>query len=126
RALHGTPLPAADAVRLLIPVAGALEHAHLCGVIHRDLKPANILLQDQAPPTPKLAPVEAARPEGGASPGAVAAARGLVFRSSVVPKITDFGLAKVVNDSGRSTTGAVMGSPSYMPPEQARGKAVGP
>src|SRR5271157_4823977 len=53
----------------------------------------------------------------------------ILFTADGVPKITDFGLAKrLESDSNQTETGQIMGSPSYMAPEQARGhtKDVGP
>ena len=52
----------------------------------------------------------------------------VMFGADGTPKITDFGLAKRLEDEGYTETGQVLGSPSYIPPEQAQGRAkeVGP
>ncbi len=94
RYLHETgPLPPTEALALLLPVMRALSFAHSQRVVHRDLKPENIFLCDT--------------PEG------------------LVPKVIDFGIARVTDALGQSAqqtqTAQVMGSPSYMSPEQAAG-----
>jgi WD40 repeat protein/tRNA A-37 threonylcarbamoyl transferase component Bud32 len=89
------------AAQMLVKVARAVHHAHQRGILHRDLKPSNILL-DGGPDAP------------------------LTQRQ---PHVTDFGLAKRVQGDSTSPpasqltqSGAIMGTPSYMPPEQAMGK----
>jgi serine/threonine protein kinase len=111
------PQPPARAAELVEVLARAIHVAHQRGVIHRDLKPANILLQrDEGRGT------RDAEPTGSASP--------LAPRPSpLIPKITDFGLAKRLDVSGGPTlTQHVLGTPSYMAPEQATGQSrnVGP
>jgi hypothetical protein len=104
---RGEPVPVETAARLVAALAEAVEHAHRRGVLHRDLKPSNILLASPADPA----------------------------ATDLSPRITDFGLAKLVEDGSGATlagcptqTGAVLGTPRYMAPEQAdgRSKAVGP
>ncbi|MDR3620167.1 MAG: protein kinase [Paludisphaera borealis] len=101
------PATARGAARLVALLADAVAHAHDRGVLHRDLKPSNVML-----------------------PGAV-------FETDVeklTPRITDFGLAKLEEDGARgddqatrlllTQTGDLIGSPAYMAPEQATGKAA--
>lgn len=88
------PLGAVAACRLILPIIEGLSLAHDSGIVHRDLKPANIFL---------------AR-EGG----------------RIQPKLLDFGIAKFETGEVNPTLtldGAVLGSPSYMAPEQARGQS---
>jgi serine/threonine-protein kinase len=114
--LTGRPLPAEQAAAVLEPLARAVHHAHQQGIVHRDLKPANILLQmtneerKMKNEDPRLATSD-------------------IFHWSLfTPKITDFGLAKrLQEEDGLTKTGVILGTPSYMAPEQAKGtKEVGP
>jgi serine/threonine-protein kinase len=115
RLIADGPLPSADAARIVSAVARAVHHAHQLGIVHRDLKPANVLMAEheiRGSDTGKAAP----------NPSPTAS----------IPLVTDFGLAKwmgATDTDGRLTqTGAVVGTPSYMPPEQASANrgAVGP
>jgi tetratricopeptide (TPR) repeat protein len=111
RRLSAGPLSARDTAALLETLARAVEHAHRSGVVHRDLKPSNVLLTPS--PAAESSGTEARRDD----------------LADSIPKIVDFGLAKFeATDSDPTLSGAVLGTPNYMAPEQARGdaKRVGP
>src|SRR4051794_19147541 len=106
--LGRTPQHDRPAARLVEMLARAVHFAHDKGIVHRDLKPENILL--------------AASPRGQGPYTDPDAAQ--VARLYGVPKIADFGLAKRLDGgAGLTRTGQVMGTPNYMAPEQAAGKA---
>ena len=101
-----------ESARLIIALARAIHLAHCQGIVHRDLKPGNILL---------------AKP--GCEPAVRRAANPGPPLAECTPKISDFGLAKKLGDDSNLTRShAIMGTPSYMAPEQAGKlrKEVGP
>ncbi len=115
--LDGTPLPPAQAADLVRTLALAMEAAHQAGVVHRDLKPANVLVGQAIHPGSS----EDVRLESLTYRG--------VRLESLTCRITDFGLARWLDEgestdaqrAGMTRSGAVLGTPSYMAPEQAGG-----
>jgi WD40 repeat protein/serine/threonine protein kinase len=121
RQLAGNPMPPQAGAALVQTLADAVQYAHERGVVHRDLKPANVLLagsRDAPNRTDGTDGTNESYPSHRSHPS-----------HSVVPKITDFGLAKRLDqDSAKTRSGAIVGTPSYMAPEQAGGRTrdVGP
>ena len=101
-------IPPRQAALIALRMAEALHHAHDRQIFHRDVKPSNILLEPRT-----VHPFRSGD-------------EGLPF----TPKLTDFGLAKVVEEGHNedTRTGAILGTPRYMSPEQAEGrlKDMGP
>ena len=92
---RGPPISEGELLSIARAILDVLEVAHKAGVVHRDLKPENLFL--------------ARDPEKPDAPPKI--------------KILDFGLARVAERGGNKTVvGLAIGTPSYMPPEQASGR----
>jgi serine/threonine protein kinase len=110
------PLSPREAAALVVTLARAVHAAHQQGIIHRDLKPGNILFTGGAG-QPAVVPDAniAVAASGFSTPDKVA---------TISLKITDFGLAKRLDQAGQTRTGSILGTPSYMAPEQASGQGA--
>jgi len=97
-------IPVGEALRIAKQIAEAVEAAHERGIVHRDLKPGNIKLRDDG--TVKVLDFGLAKAMEPAAPGTA---------GSLAPTITTPAMTQV---------GVILGTASYMSPEQARGKPV--
>jgi WD40 repeat protein len=105
------------AARVVMALARAVHHAHQRGILHRDLKPANVLLSAAGGLAESSSTSALGDTPGPARPPPASQAL-----DDVVPKIADFGLARRIDqDSSLTHSGMVVGTPSYLAPEQAGG-----
>jgi serine/threonine protein kinase len=100
----GPVMPPEIAAALVMQVLSALSRAHAEGIIHRDVKPENILIAGLGAPTSQ-------RPS---DPN----------RAVPIAKLTDFGIAKILDAASMTSTGQILGSPAHMAPEQIEGGDV--
>ncbi|WP_240034840.1 serine/threonine-protein kinase [Glaciihabitans arcticus] len=91
------PVSSADAAHLTADLAEGLHVVHQNGIVHRDIKPANVLLADSALPDRE-------------------------FRA----KLADFGIASLVDSTGITATGTIIGTAAFLSPEQALGRTITP
>src|SRR5262249_3246742 len=112
--LAGRPQPQREAAQLVEILARAVHYTHERGIIHRDLKPSNILLASVV-----RSPSSVAK-----EPASTGTDYGLRTTDyGLIPKITDFGLAKLLDRGGTTRSEALLGTPNYMSPEQAAGNS---
>src|SRR5271166_3484547 len=101
---HGA-MPPEIAAAFALELLAAIAHANSAGVVHRDIKPENVLIEHRP-----QADKEGETPAPGGD--------------RVMVKLTDFGIAKLLDAQGVTSTGQVLGSPAHMAPEQIEGGDV--
>ncbi|MET1066127.1 MAG: serine/threonine-protein kinase [Arthrobacter sp.] len=94
--IRHSPLPLDEVAVIGAGVSDGLAYLHTLGIVHRDVKPANILLVQLRPGEP------------------------------LRPKLTDFGIARIVDGTRLTATGTMVGTAAYLSPEQSRGADLGP
>ena len=94
--IRHSPVPLDEIAVIGAGIADALAYVHGLGIIHRDIKPANILLVQIRPGEP------------------------------LRPKLTDFGIARIVDGTRLTATGTMVGTAAYLSPEQAMGSPLSP
>ena len=141
-------MPAEVGAAIVLELCDALTHAHEAGIIHRDVKPENVLVElpcgckgsphgagdSDMPPRRGPDDSPSGRPSDPSprssdrrgSDAERSGRRSLRGRDHVVIKITDFGIAKILDAQGVTATGQVLGSPAHMAPEQIEGGEVDP
>ena len=126
---HGA-LPPEIGAAIVLELLSGIGHAHASGVIHRDVKPENVLIE--------LLPRSSSASQkdigtlnpGPRSSGAMLSSSADSKRSRshegerISVKLTDFGIAKLLDAQGVTSTGQVLGSPAHMAPEQIEGGEV--
>lgn len=93
--LRDGPLAPTDAAHLACELASALQTVHASGIVHRDVKPSNVLLAPATHPDRRY-----------------------------LAKLADFGVAYLLDSSGVTSPGMVVGTAAYLAPEQVRGEPV--
>jgi len=105
-------LPAEIGAAIVLDLCGALEHAHAAGIIHRDVKPENVLVElpgDRCSgPSARSASTSSTSSTSGSSGAGAGAGAGVRI------KLTDFGIAKILDSQGLTSTGQVLGAPEQI------------
>jgi serine/threonine protein kinase/lipoprotein NlpI len=107
--LRGERLPLPVTLAIFQAVLDAIGYAHSQGMAHRDLKPANVMLANKK--------------EEGSNVKEEEKPSSFLLPSSFRPVLMDFGIAKIIGSEKFTATGAAIGTPAYMSPEQGQGEA---